>query len=70
MITANLDHKKDICEIEARGKIAEITNEVADIVQNVYVALDEQHKALFRRALIQAIAEGELLSEGGSDDEC
>lgn len=70
MIKAKLDHKKDICEIEARGKIAEITNEVADIVQNVYVALDEQHKALFRRVLIQAIAEGELLGEGGSDDEC
>ena len=70
MIKAKLDHKKDICEIEVRGKIAEITSEVADIVQNVYVALDEQHKALFRRALIQAIAEGELLGEGGSDDEC
>lgn len=70
MIKAKLDRKKDICEIEVRGKIAEITSEVAYIVQNVYVALDEQHKALFRRALIQAIAEGELLSEGGSDDEC
>lgn len=70
MIKAKLDRKKDICEIEVRGKIAEITSEVAYIVQNVYVALDEQHKALFRRVLIQAIAEGELLGEGGSDDEC
>lgn len=55
MIKAKLDHKKDICEIEVRGKIAEITNEVANIVENVYVTLDEPYKALYKRALITAI---------------
>lgn len=61
MIKAKLDHKKDICEIEVRGKIAEITNEVANIVENVYVTLDEPYKALYKRTLITAIKEGQLL---------
>lgn len=61
MIKAKLDHKKDICEIEVRGKIAEITNEVANIIENVYVTLDEPHKTLYKRALITAIKEGQLL---------
>ena len=61
MIKAKLDHKKDICEIEARGNIAEITNEVANIIENVYVTLDEPHKTFYKRALITAIKEGQLL---------
>lgn len=61
MIKAKLDCKKDICEIEARGKMAEITNEVASIVQNVYATLDEPHKTLYKNALINAIKEGQLL---------
>lgn len=61
MIKAKLDHKKDICEIEARGNIAEIANEVANIIENVYVTLDEPHKTLYKRALITAIKEGQLL---------
>ncbi len=61
MIKAKLDHKKDICEIEVRGNIAEITNEVANIIENVYVTLDEPHKTLYKRALITAIKEGQLL---------
>ncbi len=61
MIKAKLDHKKDICEIEVRGKIAEITNEVANIVENVYVTLDEPYNELYKRALITAIKEGQLL---------
>ncbi len=61
MIKAKLDHKKDICEIEVRGKIAEITNEVANIIENVYAALDEPHKTLYKNALITAIKEGQLL---------
>lgn len=61
MIKAKLDHKKDICKIEARGNIAEITNEVANIIENVYVTLDEPHKTLYKRALITAIKEGQLL---------
>lgn len=61
MIKAKLDHKKDICEIEVRGKIAEITNEAANIVQNVYAALDEPHKTLYKNALITAIKDGQLL---------
>ena len=70
MIKAKLDHKKDICEIDVRGKLSDITNEVASIVQNVYEALDEPHKALYRHALIMAIEDWQLLGEGGNDDEC
>ena len=70
MIKAKLDHKKDICEIEVRGKLPEITNEVANIVQNVYEALNEPYKALYRYALIMAIEDGQLLGEGDNDDEC
>lgn len=69
MIKAKLDHKKDICEIETRGTFAEVTNEVANIVQNVYEALDEPHKALYRHALIMAIEDGQLLGEGDNGDE-
>ena len=61
MIKAKLDHKKDICEIEVRGKIAEITSEVANIVENIYEALDEPFKSVYKAALIKAIEEGELL---------
>lgn len=61
MITAKIDHKKDICEIEVRGKIAEITNEAANIVQNIYATLDEPYKTLYKNALIIAIKEGQLL---------
>ena len=63
MIKAKLDHKKDICEIDVRGKLSEITNEVASIVQNIYEALDEPFKSLYRAALIKAIEEGELLKK-------
>lgn len=52
MIKAKLDHKKDICEI---------TNEVANIIENVYATLDEPHKTLYKNALINAIKEGQLL---------
>lgn len=69
MIKAKIDRKKDICEIDVRGKLPEITNEVANIVQNVYAALDEPHKALYKHALIMAIEDGQLLGEGDSDDE-
>lgn len=61
MIKAKLDHKKDICEIETGGTFVEVTNEVANIVENVYVTLDEPYKALYKRALITAIKEGQLL---------
>ena len=61
MIKAKLDHKKVICEIEARGKIAEITNEVANIIENIYATLDEPYKTLYKHALITAIKEGQLL---------
>ena len=67
MIKAKLDHKKDICEIDVRGKLSEITNEVANIVQNVYEALDEPSKSLYRAVLIKAIKEGELLKKEVSD---
>lgn len=63
MIKAKLDHKKDICEIDVRGKLSEITNEVASIVENIYQVLDEPFKSLYRAALIKAIEEGELLKK-------
>lgn len=63
MIKAKLDHKKDICEIDVRGKLSEITNEVASIVENIYQVLDEPFKSLYRAALIKAIQEGELLKK-------
>lgn len=63
MIKAKLDHKKDICEIDVRGKLSDITNEVASIVQNIYEALDEPFKSLYRAALIKAIEEGELIKK-------
>lgn len=61
MIKAKLDHKKDICKIETRGTIAEVTNEVANIVDNIYEALDEPFKSVYKAALIKAIKEGEPL---------
>jgi hypothetical protein len=70
VIKAKLDHKKDICEIDVRGKLPEITNEVATIIENVYEALDEPYKALYRHALIMAIEDGQLLGEGDNGDEC
>ena len=63
MIKAKLDRKKDICEIDVRGEFSEITNEVANIVQNIYEVLDEPFKLLYRAALIKAIEEGELLKK-------
>ena len=63
MIKAKLDHKKDICEIDVRGTFAEVTNEVANFVENIYEALDEPSKSLYRAALIKAIEEGELLKK-------
>ena len=60
MIKAKLDQKKDICEIDVRGTFAEVMNEVANIVENSYEALDEPSKSLYRAALIKAIEEGEL----------
>lgn len=63
MIKAKLDHKKDICEIETRGTFAEVMNEVANIVENIYEALDEPFKSIYRAALIKAIEEGELLKK-------
>lgn len=63
MIKAKLDHKKDICEIETRGTFAEVTNEVANIVENIYEALDEPFKSIYRATLIKAIEEGELLKK-------
>ena len=63
MIKAKLDHKKDICEIDVGGKFSEITNEVANIVQNIYEALDEPFKSIYRATLISAIEEGELLKK-------
>lgn len=44
-----------------RGTFAEVTNEVANIVENIYEALDEPFKSIYRAALIKAIEEGELL---------
>ena len=70
MIKAKLDHKKDICEIDVRGKLSEITNEVANIVENIYQVLDEPFKPIYRAALISAIKDGQLLGEGGNGDEC
>lgn len=67
MIKAKLDHKKDICEIDVRGKFSEITNEVASIVENIYQVLDEPFKPIYRAALIKAIEEGELLKKEASD---
>ena len=63
MIKAKLDHKKDICEIETRGTFAEVTNEVANIVENIYEALDEPFKSIYRATLIKAIEEEELLKK-------
>ena len=63
MIKAKLDHKKDICEIDVRGTFAEVTNEVASIVENIYEALDEPFKSIYRAALIKAIEEGELIKK-------
>ena len=63
MIKAKLDHKKDICEIDVGGTFAEVTNEVANIVENIYEALAEPFKSLYRAALIKAIEEGELLKK-------
>lgn len=58
MIKAKLDQKKDICEIDVRGTFAEVMNEVANIVENIYEALEEPSKSLYRAALIKAIEEG------------
>ena len=69
MIKAKVDQKKDICEIDVRGTFAEVMNEVANIVENIYQVLDEPFKPIYRAALISAIKDGRLLGEGGNDDE-
>lgn len=49
-------------KLELKGTAKEITEEVADLIQNVYLALDEPIRAIYKEVLLIAIREGMILN--------
>lgn len=49
-------------ELELEGTAKEITEEVADLIQSVYLALDEPTRAIYKEALLIVIREGMILN--------
>ena len=49
-------------ELELEGTAKEITEEVADLAQTVYLALDEPTRAIYKEVLLIAIREGMILN--------
>lgn len=49
-------------KLELEGTAKEITEEVADLIQNVYLALDEPTRAIYKEVLLIAIREGMILN--------
>lgn len=50
-------------ELELEGTAKEITEEVADLAQTVYLALDEPTRAIYKEVLLIAIREGMILND-------
>ena len=49
-------------ELELEGTAKEITKEVADLIQTVYLPLDEPTRAIYKEVLLIAIREGMILN--------
>lgn len=49
-------------KLELEGTAKEITEEVAGLIQSVYLALDEPTRAIYKEALLIAIREGMILN--------
>lgn len=49
-------------KLELKGTAKEITEEVADLIQIVYLALDEPTRAIYKEVLLIAIREGMILN--------
>lgn len=49
-------------KLELVGTAKEITEEVAVLIQSVYLALDEPIRAIYKEALLIAIREGMILN--------
>lgn len=49
-------------ELKLKGTAKEITEEVADLIQSVYLALDEPIRAIYKEVLLIAIREGMILN--------
>lgn len=49
-------------KLELKGTAEEITEEVAGLIQSVYLALDEPTRAIYKEALLIAIREGMILN--------
>lgn len=48
--------------LELEGTAKEITVEVAELIQSVYLALDEPTRAIYKETLLIAIREGMILN--------
>ena len=48
--------------LELEGTVKEITGEVADLIQTVYLTLDEPTRAIYKEVLLIAIREGMILN--------
>lgn len=49
-------------KLELEGTAKEITEEVAGLIQSVYLALDEPTRAIYKEVLLIAIREGMILN--------
>lgn len=50
-------------KIELEGTAKEITEEVAALIQTVYLTLDEPTRAIYKEVLLIAIMEGMILND-------
>lgn len=60
MIKATIVGEKG--KLELKGTAKEITEEVACLIQSVYLALDEPIRAIYKETLLIAIREGMILN--------
>lgn len=49
-------------KLELEGTAKEITEEVAGLIQSVYLALDEPTRAIYKEVLLIAMREGMILN--------
>lgn len=61
MIKATIKTREE-GKLELEGTAKEITEEVAGLVQSVYLALDEPTRAIYKEVLLIAIREGMILN--------
>lgn len=62
MIKATIKTREKV-ELELEGTAKEITEEVAGLIQSVYLALDEPTRAIYKEVLLIAIREGMILND-------